>query len=113
MADEAEEAVAWIATPYREPVLDSAGDEIGRTESLLGDEETDIFHGVVVRKKSGGELVEVPAARVTRITTERVYTDLSPTDVAELEPYEEEKWFHLGWGGLFRKHPKWKEEGDD
>lgn len=103
-----EEAVAWIATPYREPVLDTEGNEIGKTESLLGDESDDIFHGIVV-KTGVGEYMEIPGARVTRITTERVYTDLTPDDVIELDPYEEEKWFHLGWGGLFRKHPKWKE----
>ena len=38
-----------------------------------------------------------------------VVTDLDSPDVASLQPYREEHWYHLGWGGLFRKHPEWSE----
>jgi hypothetical protein len=100
-------ALAWIAMPYRAKVVGADGTEIGSAESLLGDEEEDIFHGIAV-KVQGGRLVEIPAARVKRITALGVATDLDRSDVAQLEPYKEEKWFHIGWGGLFRKHPEWK-----
>ena len=104
-----EDQVAWTATPYHAPVLDSAGQELGTTESLMGDESEDIFHGLAVKLRHGGRLVEVAAAQVTRITSARVYTDVAPESVQALPPYREERWFHLGWGGLFRKHPEWKE----
>ena len=101
-----ETAVAWIAMPYHAPVVDASGAEIGTAESLMGDEKEDIFHGLAVKLK-GGRLVEIPASQVSRITDQRVYTTIAAPDVAKLPPYQEERWFHLGWGGLFRKHPMW------
>ena len=105
-----EEQVAWTATPYRAPVLDSEQNEIGTTESLMGDEADDIFHGLAVKLHHHGRMVEVAAAHITKITTERVYTDLAPAGLEQLPDYKEEKWFHIGWGGLFQKHPKWEQE---
>src|SRR2546430_17093488 len=100
--------VAWTAMPYRAPVIDGEGNRIGTAESLLGDEAADIFHGIAVKRSSDGRLVEVAAANVQRITAREVRTDLSAQAAAELPPYEEERWFHIGWGGLFRKHPERK-----
>ena len=105
---EDESAVAWIAMPYRAKVVAADDSEIGSAESLLGDEKEDIFHGIVVRR-SGGHLLEIPAARIKKITLVGVVTDLSADDVTALQPYREQHWFHLGWGGVFRKHPKWDE----
>ncbi len=47
-ADEADEEreVAWLAMPEKAPVIGKSGEEIGRTEELLGDKEGDIFHGI-------------------------------------------------------------------
>lgn len=104
-----EQQVAWLATPYRAPVLDSAGNALGTTESLLGDERADIFHGLAVRLKSGGALKEITADQIVRITTARVYTTVSPEAVGGLPSYREERWFHLGRGGLFRNRPEWKQ----
>jgi hypothetical protein len=104
---EQEQAIAWTAMPYRAIVVTADGTQIGTAESLLGDEREDIFHGIAV-KAAGGHLVEIPSARVKKITARGVLTDLGNAEVAELEPYREEKWFELGWGGLFRKHPEWQ-----
>jgi hypothetical protein len=95
--------------PYRAPVVAADGSEIGTAESLLGDEEEDIFHGIVVKRRQGGKPLEIPAVRITKITAKHVVTDLSDTDVQALSAYREEHWFHIGWGGLFRKHPEWDE----
>src|SRR5262249_37999798 len=57
-----EDQVSWRATPYRAPVLDAGGVELGRTASLLGDENEDIFHGLAVKLVHGGRIVELPAA---------------------------------------------------
>ena len=104
-----ETVVAWRAMPYRAPVVAADSSEIGTAESLLGDEEEDIFHGIVVKRKPGGAALEIPAARIKKITAKHVVTDLTADDVAALPRYREEHWFHIGWGGLFRKHPEWDE----
>jgi hypothetical protein len=104
-----EDQVAWRATPYRAPVLDGNGKKFGTAESLLGDEEADIFHGLAVKLSDGGRLVEVTADRIARITRSAVHTDVGRAEVASLPAYREGHWFHLGWGGLFRKHPEWRE----
>ncbi len=106
---EDETAVAWIAMPYRAAVVDSGGSEIGKAESLLGDETEDIFHGIVIDRSGDGQRVEIPADRVKKITEQHVVTDLDPNEVEDLAPYRQEHWYHLGWGGLFRKRPEWKE----
>jgi hypothetical protein len=104
---EDEPALAWTAMPYRAKVYGGDGSDIGTAESLLGDESEDIFHGIALKKSSGGKVVEVPAVRIKKITANGVVTDLDGSEVAALAPYREEQWFHLGWGGLFRKHPEW------
>ena len=112
MTDPTEEQVSWMATPYRASVLDADGHAIGTAESLLGDESEDIFHGLAVKPSAQRghrhELVEISAAVVLRITNKHVYTSLTSAEVGALPAYREEKWFHLGWGGVFRKHPEWK-----
>jgi hypothetical protein len=100
--------LAWTAMPYRAPVTDREGGRIGTAESLLGDEGADIFHGIAVKRSSDGKLVEVAASHVQRITAREVRTDLPPHAAAELPLYKEEHWYHIGWGGVFRKHPEWK-----
>jgi hypothetical protein len=104
---ESEPALAWQAMPYRSTVYGADGAEIGTAESLLGDESEDIFHGIALKRKPGGGTVEIAAVRIKKITEKGVVTDLSTDEVAALAPYREEQWFHLGWGGLFRKHARW------
>jgi hypothetical protein len=108
--EEGERQVAWMATPYRAPVVDTAGNPLGTTESLLGDEQADIFHGLAVKLKGKSTIVEISADQVARITTQRVYTTITPDQVDRLPPYREETWFSLGWGGLFQKRPEWKQQ---
>jgi hypothetical protein len=104
---DSEDAIAWQAMPYRSAVYAADGSDIGTAESLLGDESEDIFHGIALKRKPGGGTVEIAAARIKKITEKGVVTDLDGDDVATLQPYREEHWFHLGWGGLFRKHARW------
>ena len=106
-----ERTIAWLETPARAPVLDREGTEIGTTEAVLGDDEDDIFHGLAVNLKGiTAGVVEVPADKVDRITTERVYTQLAPDEAGDLPEYEESRWFDFrGVGRLLRK-PKWKQD---
>jgi hypothetical protein len=87
MDEEEEREVAWLAMPEKAPVMDEAGDEIGRAEELLGDKEGDIFHGIVVKLARGGHRVEVRADRIPKITTRRVYTDLAADELEHLPEY--------------------------
>jgi hypothetical protein len=103
-----ETAVAWMAMPYRAPVVAADGTVIGKAESLLGDEDDDIFHGIVIDRMGDGKRLEIAAARIKKITEKHVVTDLKSSEVAQLQPYREEVWYHLGWGGLFRKRPEWE-----
>ena len=81
-----EREVAWLATPAKAPVMGESGEEIGRMEELLGDKEDDIFHGIVMKLARGGSKVEVPADRIPKITTRRVYTDLAADELEHLAP---------------------------
>jgi len=73
--------------PRHAAVVAADGSEIGAAESLLGDQDEDIFHGVVVRRSGDGELVELPAARVTRMTANHIVTDLTASDTGALPAY--------------------------
>ena len=84
---EDETPIAWIAMPRHAPVVAADGSEIGTAESVLGDQNEDIFHGLVVRRHSDGQRVEVPAARVKRMTEHHVVTDLAAAEAGALRPY--------------------------
>jgi len=82
-----ETQVAWQAMPRNAPVVASDGTHVGTAEKLLGDVDEDIFHGVVVRR-GDGEAVEIPAARVMRMTAQHVITDLEADEAEHLPPYK-------------------------
>lgn len=84
---EDETPVAWTMVPRHAAVVAEDGSVIGTSESLLGDQDEDIFHGVVVRRSGDGELVEVAAARVTRMTANHIVTDLAASDTGALPAY--------------------------
>ena len=84
---EDETPIAWQALPRHAQVVATDGTEIGTAESLLADQEEDIFHGIVAKRKVDGQRVEVPARRITRITTRHVITDLGPSEAEALPPY--------------------------
>ena len=104
-----DQQLAWIRTPYHAPVFDATGGEFATTESLLGDEASDIFHGLAVKLHGGGRVAEIAAAQIDKITQGGVHTSVAADQVDALPDYQEEHWFHLGWGGLFRKRPEWED----
>lgn len=85
---EDETTVAWKAMPPHAPVVDAVGEPIGTVAEVLGDEDEDIFHGVAMRRKGDGVMVEIPAARIKRVTTEHVMTDLSGDEAGALPRYD-------------------------
>lgn len=72
--------------PHHAPVVAADGSEIGTAESVLGDQNEDIFHGIVLRRHDG-QLVEVAAARVKKMTAQHVVTDLDLSEAGTLTPY--------------------------
>ena len=108
---EPEQQVAWLATKERAPVIDADGNEVGRVDLVLGDEDGNIFHGLAVKLDDRRGVVEIPGAKVDRITTERVYTTLTSAELEKLEPYEESNWFDFdGLKGILRKRARWDED---
>jgi hypothetical protein len=87
---EDERPVAWTAMPLGAPVFDPGAASVGTTESALGDVARGIFHGVVVKRQSDGNLVEVLADDVERITTERLRISLTAGEIDALPVYEGE-----------------------
>lgn len=81
---EDETTIAWTSLPPQTPVVASDGSEIGHTEQVLGDTNEDIFHGLAVKRHSDGSVVEVPAARIKRMTERHVVTDLGGSETALL-----------------------------
>lgn len=53
--------VSWLLVEPGWTVYDAAGEKVGEVDEVLGDERTDIFHGLLV----GGD--EVLAERVSEI----------------------------------------------
>jgi len=53
--------VSWLLVERGWTVVDANGDKVGKVDEVLGDEQTDIFHGLLV----DGE--EILAERVAEI----------------------------------------------
>ena len=84
---EDETPVAWQAMPRQAPVVASDGTEIGTTEKWLGDQDDDIFHGIVARRRDG-RAVEIPAKRILRMTERHVITNLAASEAEALPAYK-------------------------
>jgi len=81
--------VAWIAIEQGATVVAADGSEFGTVEEVAGDEERDIFDGLVVKHSRFGSKGYVPAERVKAIYAERVETDLTAQEADSLPPYAE------------------------
>ncbi|HVH61980.1 MAG TPA: hypothetical protein VNA65_00100 [Candidatus Dormibacteraeota bacterium] len=79
-----ETPVAWTNLSLDTPVVTAGGAEIGTTEEVIGDQSADIFHGLAVKRSSDGSVVELPAARIKKMTKRHILTDLAEADAASL-----------------------------
>ena len=107
----ADEAISWRAVPEDVEVR-SDGQPVGTLFDLLGSHEEDIFHGIVVKLRSGSRQVFVPADDVVLLTASHVDVSLSAAEIGALPEHTEERGFGLGMVGLFRKHVGWTREND-
>jgi rRNA processing protein Gar1 len=60
MSDEPD-PVSWLLIEPGWKVVDANGEKVGKVDEVLGDEQTDIFHGLIVSGK------EVDADRIAEI----------------------------------------------
>lgn len=96
-----------MAIPRHTPILDRDGKEVGHVDAVLGDEEDDIFHGLALNLSGPAGNVELLAARVQRITTSSVYTDLESDEAKELPKLHPDHWYEFKGTTRLLKNVKW------
>lgn len=79
--------IAWLAVEEGTTVVDPRGEELGTVGTVVGDEQSDIFHGITIRSGLFSEERLVPAARVGELLPDRVTVLVTSDDVESLEPY--------------------------
>jgi len=108
---DADQPIAWRVVP-EDTAVRSEGQQVGTLYDLLGSDEEDIFHGIVVQLRSGSRRVFVPADDVTVMTASHVDVSLSADEMNALPEHKEERQFELGMVGYLRKHLGWVKEKD-
>jgi len=73
--------VSWMVIEQGWSVVDSEGDDVGRIDEVLGDEDADIFNGLNVLTGVVGKKTYVPAEVVGEIVEGRVQLTLTKDDV--------------------------------
>ena len=96
-----ERPLAWTAILSDTPVETADGTTVGRVAEVIGSQQDDIFHGIVITHAGRARHVLIPAENVTRITNLLITTNLSPEGVHDLPEYQDVESFHLGFRGLF------------
>jgi len=105
-ADSGAPQVAWIAIEEGAVVVAADGSEIGKVKEVAGDEERDIFDGLVVSHSRFGTHGYVASERVKGIWPDRVETDLSAQEAESLPAYREPRvteWHADEGGGRLRR----------
>ncbi len=107
-----EQPISWRVVPQDVEVRSSEGTKVGTLDDLLGSDEADIFHGLIVKLSDANRQVFIPADQVTLLTGSHVDVALTTQAIQALPDASEEKTFHLGWKGIFNKTLGWIEEKD-
>jgi hypothetical protein len=82
--------VAWVVIEPGWKVVASDGSDVGRVEEVVGDENVDIFDGLVVSSSLFGRSKKyVPSEQVGDIYTNEVHLKLTPDEIERLGEYEE------------------------
>lgn len=102
--------LAWQAILQETSVRSRDDQTVGVITEVIGAEEADIFHGIVVSPGQLGPSVLVPADQVSEITNREVRVDLSAEELRKLPPYQEEESYKLGFVGLLGKRLGWVQD---
>jgi hypothetical protein len=86
--------VAWIAIEHGAVVCAADGSQIGTMSEVAGDEEHDIFDGLVLTTHDSEAPRYIAAERVKGIWPDRIETDLSADEAARLPTYTASKVTH-------------------
>jgi len=73
--------VSWMVIEQGWSVVDADGEDVGRIDEVLGDEDADIFNGLQVLTGVLGTPKYVPAERVGEIVEGRVQLDLKKDEL--------------------------------
>lgn len=104
--------IAWRAVPQDTPVRSSDGLAVGTLYDLLGSEDEDIFHGIVLQLGRLGRRVFVAADQVPLMTTSHVDVALTSEELHSLPEHSEDQSFRLGLTGLISRRVGWVREKD-
>jgi hypothetical protein len=80
--------VSWMVIEQGWTVVDTAGENVGRVDEVVGDESVDIFNGLNVLTGVLGTPKYVPSEQVGRIVEGQVELLLSKEQVDDLEDAE-------------------------
>ena len=80
--------VSWMVIEQGWAVVDTAGENVGRVDEVLGDESVDIFNGLNVLTGVLGTPKYVPSEQVGRIVEGQIELLLSKKQVDDLEDAE-------------------------
>jgi uncharacterized protein YrrD len=86
LSEEGRDPVSWLLIERGWTVFGGDGNELGRVDEVLGDEESDIFDGLAVSLGLLAKPLYLPAERVVRIEVGHVHTDVE--DASALGEYE-------------------------
>lgn len=81
--------VSWFMIEPGWTVVDSAGEEVGSVDEVVGDSSDDIFNGLSVSMSLLGRPRYVPSEQVAEITEGRVRLRLAKDAVERLGEFEE------------------------
>ena len=115
MADQTEDSeqpIAWRGVAQDTPVRTSEGETAGTLSDMLGSDQEDIFHGIVVHLGRFRHHIFVAADQVSLMTPSHVDVSLTSAEIHALPKHDDERQYDLGMVGLLRKHPGWVREKD-
>ena len=81
--------VSWFVIEAGWKVVDAAGNEIGKVESVVGDSAEDIFNGLAVSTGLLERPRYVPSERVQQITESEIRLSVTADELGRMEEFEE------------------------
>ena len=80
--------VSWLVIETGWKVVSTDGQDLGRVQEVLGDQESDIFNGLAVNTGALGKPKVVPAENVAEIVEGEITLDLTADAVGRLADHE-------------------------
>jgi hypothetical protein len=116
-----DEPISWRAIGHGMPVYAVDGQLVGHVDELLGSDEKDVFHGIVLRLQAeAARRVDIASDDITAISRQRLVCSWTPGEIVLMPQHTDERGYALGWkkaSFLFRHlpgnhpdEPTWVEE---